>query len=271
MLAVLAYTDIEEIPIVADTTFENYELVVHNLQVLLIVLALAVVAAIGLLVAIVVVARYEKLELEKVLWQGREQHYRNLEQSQFKISRLRHDMANHLTAMTGLNDAEMRCYLDRLVESPAMKTERRFCENEVANAVLTSKVFLMEEAQIPYKIEMELGKDIPVVDVDLCALFANALDNAIEASRKMPVEDRMVVAHAKAGNGLFMLEVRNQANATPKWQNGQIVTSKKDKLHHGFGLASIREVAERYGGICREDFIDSTFRLHVTIPLSLGN
>lgn len=270
VFAVLGCTEIERTFPDAQVPFEDY-LAIPNLRVLLIILALAVLAAIGLLVAVVVIARYEKLELEQVLWQGREQHYRNLEQTQFQMRRLRHDMANHLTAMAGLDDSGMRTYLDELISSPAIKTGGRLCENEVVGAVLASKIAMMEEAHIPFAVELDIPAKLSIANIDLCALFANSLDNAIEASLKVPVENRKINLIAKVGNGLLMVEMQNNSMGVPNIRDGKIITSKKDKWVHGLGLASIREVVNRYGGICTEDFADHVFCLHMTIPLNARN
>lgn len=118
VFAVLACTEVEQIIIAERNPIVEDILTIPNLRVLLVILAFSVFAAIGLLIAVVVIARYERLETEKILWQSREQHYRSLEQTQFQIRRLRHDMANHLTTMAGLDDGGMRSYLESLITSP---------------------------------------------------------------------------------------------------------------------------------------------------------
>lgn len=243
---------------------------IPNEQVLLIVLALAAIAALVLLVAVVVLARHEQLEAAQTLWQMRSQHYDSIELAQHQIRRLRHDMANHLTAMSGLDDEGMRRYLESLIASPALHAGQQLCENEIVNAVLTVKAAAVEEAGIQSTMDVRIPVGLPIEDMDLCALFANSLDNAIEANCKLPVDQRELTLRAAAENGFLMIELQNRRSGALRVKDGRIITSKQDTSRHGYGLAGIQEIAERYGGTCKVEPSESRFRLLVMIPVSVA-
>lgn len=244
-------------------------LYIQNERALLIILALSAIAALGLLVAVVVIARHERIEKEQSLWQMRVQYYKNMEQSHYQVKRMRHDMANHLTAMSGLDDAGMRKYLNGLISSPAMNTGSRFCENEVVNAVLANKIPLIDELRIDTATNVKIPDGLSVDDIDLCILFANSLDNAIEANRKLPENQRSLKLQAALENGFLMMELTNNYTGEMNLEHGQISTTKDDKLLHGFGLAGIREIAERYGGSYKIKHTQNSFCLLVIIPDSI--
>lgn len=107
-------------------------------------LPVVTLTSIGLLWAVVVLARQQKLEQEKNFYEMNRMYYRNLEQEQFQVRRLRHDMANHLQTMSSLPEPELRDYLNGLIHSPVMEHTRKFCENHIANIVLASKTAIME-------------------------------------------------------------------------------------------------------------------------------
>ncbi|PKM74020.1 MAG: hypothetical protein CVU91_02975 [Firmicutes bacterium HGW-Firmicutes-16] len=115
-------------------------------------------------------------------------YYQNLEEQQFQVRRLCHDMANHLQAMSALKAPELREYLGQLIKSPAMECSQRFCENNVVNAVLAAKQQIMEQKEITADFFVVLPADLSVEAVDLCAVFANSLDNSIEACEKLSAE-----------------------------------------------------------------------------------
>lgn len=241
-------------------------LLVQNERVLLIVLSLSVIATLVILAAVMVLSHHEKLVEEQTLWQIRRQYYENLDESQKQVRRLRHDMANHLTVLASLEDTAMRQYLEQLACSPAMQSGQRYCENPVVNAVLSAKSSMMEEAQIQTELAISLGIQTPLSDVDLCALFANGLDNAIEASLKLPVAQRKIELRAAIDKGFFVLKLSNAMEGDILMQEGQIATSKKDKQLHGYGLAALRDIAERHKGSLHIEHEKNEFRLLVIIP-----
>lgn len=240
-------------------------LMIQNESVLLIILGLSVVASLVILAGVAVLSRHEKLQEEQMLWRIRSQYYQNLEESQQQVRRLRHDMANHLTVLAGLEGEAQRQYLGQLSRSPAMEAGRRFCENQVANAVLSAKLPLMREGSIKSEWEVRLPEKSPLSDIDLCALLANSLDNAIEANLKLPEARREIKLYAAMDKGFFVLKLVNAANAPLPMEKG-ITTSKKDREQHGFGLASMREIVRRYHGTMQVESRGQNFCLLVMIP-----
>ena len=173
---------------------------------------------------------------------------------------LRHDLRNHLTVIRGLLESgetqNAIGYLDQIAGSPALRGTRRLCENEAANAVLTAKAEAMEREGVAADFAVSLPRDLPVADMDLCALLGNALDNAIEGSRG--AGERRITIRCKADKGLFMLRVENTLGGAVQ---PDLATTKTDKSAHGFGIPGMREIAERYGGTLDAGVRDNGFEL----------
>lgn len=233
-----------------------------------ILLPVITLTSIGLLWAVVVLARHQKLEQEKRLYEMNLKYYESLEQDQFQVRRLRHDMANHLQTMSALPEPELRNYLDELIHSPAMEHTQRFCENHIINVALASKTAVMEQKHIHAEVEISVPQEIPIQDADLCAVFANSLDNAIEACEKLPGNQRKLSIKARTDKGLLVLKVQNPVNENTVRENGIPVTTKQDTHAHGFGLASIREIATRYGGAVDITEAERLFTLLVYFPIT---
>ncbi len=81
---------------------------------------------------------------------------------------------------------------------------------------------------------------------DIYTIFPNALDNAIEACRKVTGE-RVISLHTRIANNTLYVTVRNPMAGTVKEKYGDLQTTKADKERHGFGLRSIRKAAAKYG------------------------
>lgn len=267
VFSLIAFTSPEYLHISPDPFTDT--LYIRHEQMLIFILCLSVVAALALFSAVVVLSRHEQLEHEKTLWQMRNQYYQNMEETQQQVRRLRHDMANHLTTLIGLDSQGMRQYVETLIDSPAIQEGGRYCENQVVNAVLSAKIPVMEEDRIRYELHVSLPREISLSEIDLCSLFANSLDNAIEANRSLPEGDRQIELHAALHKGVFVLKLINTTSGTLHMEDGKIATSKKDKTLHGFGLDGMREIAQRYQGTLDSNVKAGKFQLTVVIPARL--
>ena len=89
----------------------------------------------------------------------------------------------------------------------------------------------MEREGVAADFAVSLPRDLPVADMDLCALLGNALDNAIEGSRG--AGERRITIRCKADKGLFMLRVENTLGGAVQ---PDLATTKTDKAAHGFGI-----------------------------------
>lgn len=89
----------------------------------------------------------------------------------------------------------------------------------------------MEREGVAADFAVFLPRDLPVADMDLCALLGNALDNAIEGSRG--AGERRITIRCKADKGLFMLRVENTLGGAVQ---PDLATTKTDKAAHGFGI-----------------------------------
>jgi sensor histidine kinase regulating citrate/malate metabolism len=85
--------------------------------------------------------------------------------------------------------------------------------------------------------------------VDLYTLFGNALDNAIEANRKLDAAGRFIELQIYKKKGLVMVQIANPFCGTLAMEGALPRTTKEDKNRHGFGVKSIREIIEKYDGV----------------------
>ena len=105
--------------------------------------------------------------------------------------------------------------------------------------------------------------------VDVYSLFANILDNAIEASEKVNDPSRRTISvTASVSMGMLFIHAENiYEGKVDVDANGDLHTTKADKAFHGFGLKSIRRVAETYGGESVVHAGEEVFSVDITIPM----
>ena len=104
--------------------------------------------------------------------------------------------------------------------------------------------------------------------MDLCSIFGNALDNAIESVERLEEEDRRLIRLAVyAQNNFLMIRTDNYFETPLQRIGDRFETTKEDKSLHGYGLKSIRFVSDKYGGSVSASAEDGWFSLKVLIPI----
>lgn len=220
-----------------------------------ILLTITLFSFIGLLLTISTLARQQEQDRRIMFADMNRSYYEAMEQQHFEIRRIKHDMANHLQILSALPPEKRDDYIKKLTENAAFTQTLRYCGDTTVNAVLSVKENLMERCGIRLTCHIDIPHELPFDKTDICALFANALDNAIEACSRLETETREITLESKAQKGLFCLKVVNPAPGQDdpadraQAKRGFFpATSKQDKENHGVGLKSMAEIASRYQG-----------------------
>ena len=99
------------------------------------------------------------------------------------------------------------------------------------------------------------------------SLLGNALDNAIECLTQVnDASKRVITLDISRCRDMAVIRVQNYTPAPPTLRDGAIVTTKQDTEEHGYGIKSIKSIAELYGGTADCFVEDSIFYLVVTFP-----
>ena len=104
---------------------------------------------------------------------------------------------------------------------------------------------------IEIRLDGRLPSPLPVDAADICALFANALDNALEAQ---PGGGWVQVRIRQQGQMLSLVFENPAGNARADTPRGY--TEKKDRDSHGFGLLNMEWAARKYQGSLRRDILE---------------
>ena len=213
----------------------------------------------GLLWTASVLARQQELEAESSVFQASRVYYESLEQQNFEIRKLKHDMANHLQTLLHLPDQEKNPYIQNLLRTPALFQTVKYCGDNTVNIILSSKAAAFSQHHTAFHVRAEIPASLPFESPDLCTVLCNALDNALEACTKLPEEQRQVFLNARFSKGIFTFELTNPLPPEPS----SFQTTKKEKALHGFGLKSIQAAAEKNSGGMEVTVKDGIFSLFV--------
>ncbi len=233
----------------------------------LVILPFVLLTTIVILFAVLLLANHERLEQANRLAGVREIYYQGLQQQEQQVRQIRHDLRNHLTVIQGYlekGDSQRALrYLEQMAGSPSLRGNKRFCDNETANVVLSFKAAAMEQLGITTDFVVSLPRDLPVADTDLAALLGNALDNAMESAQDAVT--KKISLRCRVNKGVLMLRLENTVGGKI---NPDFSTTKGDTASHGFGLPGMREIAQRYHGTLEASVEDGKFILMVCLMVS---
>jgi len=104
-------------------------------------------------------------------------------------------------------------------------------------------------------------------EIDVCSLFGNMLDNALEACMKMTEDQEKKVEICTWCKGNYQIvQVRNTYRAE-KNKKDFFKTDKTDVLNHGYGMKLIEKICQKYKGELRvlveQDYVEVTAYLSV--------
>ena len=161
---------------------------------------IATVSAIGLLFcSFLVLYLYERQAEQSTQLRRREQYERHLKSQvkhldeillkQEELRRVKHDMTNQLVAIQGYfhegDIAGGEDYVASLLQNMQTPSSRFKTGNSALDALLSTKKALAESKGITVDMEVQISDQLPLEPVDVCVIFGNALDNAIEACDRL--------------------------------------------------------------------------------------
>lgn len=197
---------------------------------------------------------------------------RTREAGEADLRALHHDMKNHLLAIQELARegacGSIETYIQKLMAQSSGYEKRVRTGSELLDGLLGQKLREAEEAQITWSVALDFRPAAFVSDMDLCTIFGNAMDNALEACGKVePPGERFLRLRSDVAAGCLFITLQNSYAGTVKFRGGVPVTTKQCANLHGFGVSNIRRAMEPYGGEVRMETEQQVFTLTLIFPL----
>ena len=139
--------------------------------------------------------------------------------------------------------------------------------NEVLDVVLCEKAMTCQKSGISFSCMADGEKLDFLTPVQTYTLFGNIIDNAVEAVKPLPLEERVISLSCWEEKDSLVVEESNYFSGRLELDHGLPATSKGDSSRHGFGTKSIQYIAAQYGGTMDIKVVDNMFFLTVRFPL----
>lgn len=210
----------------------------------------------------------ERLRLAAQQEEFRLQYAQNVKKQYDEISQVRHDMKQtHSVVMSLLMEAkadEAIEYMQRAAQKISEFDVIIDVGNDFVNAILNAKLSEAKRGGIMVLCSADKNA-VGIDEVDLCNLLGNLLDNAIEACEKCRDKQRIIEIKLRARDDKYILEVENTAPENALESNKHLATTKDDASRHGYGIKSIKSIAEKYSGMVNFRQVGERFRTTVIL------
>lgn len=198
-----------------------------------------------------------------------ETHYQEVDNMYRKMRGWRHDYRNHIQTMKAYAAAEnweaLCHYLDLLDEDLTKVDTVIKTGNAMTDAILNSKISLAKSKGIEVVAETHIPVRLKSSEIDLCCIIGNLFDNAIEASVKLPEENRIIRVYMDMRGSQLYISFTNFTAGKKMKKVGKLFLSTKGE-GHGFGLVRIDSIVERLDGYINRNSEDGAFTTEILIP-----
>lgn len=196
-------------------------------------------------------------------------YYEKLEDNNKKVRKLHHDMKNHLMCIGSLCDnKESIDYINDL-NKELVSLDRTFnTGNRVLDIILSEKKTTCLEKGIKLMTEIDFSRSDFMDMLDISAIFANSLDNAIQACDKIESEmiPKRIDVRVKYVNNFCVIKIINSKVNEIIKKKDKILTDKKDGIMHGLGISNIKDAVQKYDGDVVIDYTENEFIFSAMIP-----
>lgn len=198
-----------------------------------------------------------------------ETHYREVDNMYRQIRGWRHDYRNHIQTMKAYAAAgdwdAIKRYLDLLDNDLTTVDTVVKTGNPMTDAILNSKISLAKSKNIRVIADAHIPFKLKSSEIDLCCILGNLFDNAIEASEKLPEDQRVIRVYMDMKNTQLYISFTNFTAGKKLKKEGKLFRTTKGE-GHGFGLVRIDAIVERLDGYISRNSEDGAFTTEILLP-----
>ena len=201
-------------------------------------------------------------------------YYKLLSKSNYELRRFKHDYKNMRIGITKyIHDGNIIKAEEMLIECDSSLNQATYSlvkfntGNGIVDAILTEKQEKATTVNTAIKFDGAVAASA-IAATDLCVIFGNTLDNAIEACEKLQIDkEKTISVVCKCSNGFMFLTITNPIDENIEIYNNTIQTTKQDKSNHGFGLFSLHKAIDKYDGTLNISCDNCLFKCEVVLNI----
>lgn len=196
-----------------------------------------------------------------------------LERNAREMGSLRHEMKHQISMMNLLYEQKdmekLGEYLKELTQGEQELATVQFTKHFVLNVILQNYVMRAKEQNVNFETRILVPETLDIEDSDLSSMLMNMLDNAMEACAKMEdAKQRYIRLKIELKDNYLGIYCENSYRTKIEENSeAKIMTNKKEKLYHGYGIKHMESIAKKYGSILDISYTDSVFYVQTALRM----
>lgn len=170
----------------------------------------------------------------------------------------RHDFRHHSMVVADYaRDQDYQAILSYLAEYDQKENDKYqevFCNNQVAETVLSAYMSKCEQYGIEFSADIRMEKTEGISDYDLVTILANILENAVNGCMKVEDQRRVEISITHKGRKVVII-CKNTCAPDILFENSIPINRERN----GIGVESILSTAAKYNGVVNFSASDGVF------------
>ncbi|OLS03035.1 sensor histidine kinase [Tissierella creatinophila] len=194
----------------------------------------------------------------------------NAEKREDSLSKMWHDINNHIKTLEKMNDLESNKSIDYInalknqIESIPNKINSG---NKLIDIILNDKYLEAISHNIIFNIKVIAPPKLNMDDLDLSSILFNTIDNSIEACLNSNLENKYIYLQLYPDGNFLYYKIKNNYDESNSSFNKKLFLNKKEYIQKGYGLRIVRDIVEKYDGYIDIDKGDNEYSVTIVLPL----
>lgn len=193
--------------------------------------------------------------------------YEEINNYKNQVQRIIHDLKNQMMISRELETEESkRKYLDAFEQNFDGILSKVNSGNEILDLLIQKKAEECKKSNIEFQYDVEFTSGDFINLVDVGVIFGNIIDNAMESCERLDIPYKKIILCVVQLEEFIVIKIQNPVQAVIQEKN-RLVTLKKDKDKHGWGMLCLEEALKKYDGKYSYKVEDKQFSLTIFIPI----
>lgn len=195
----------------------------------------------------------------------------NSREREDSLSKIWHDMNNHIKTLKGLTGSENKeqiKYLNSLKEKIRNIPNKINSGNNLINTILNDKYMEANSLEIKFDVKAIAPPKLNIDDLDLSSILFNTIDNAIEACLNIHEGNKYIYLELYPEGNFLYYKIKNSYSSDNISSSKKVYLNKKDYISEGYGLRIIEDIIDKYNGYMDIDREDNEYSFTIILNLS---
>lgn len=185
--------------------------------------------------------------------------------------RRRHNMRHHFRMLASLLDNhrydEMEEYLRKYLKECELAAYRPVTSNPMFNAIMSYYMNQADKSGICVRMKIEIQEQYAFEYIDMTVLLGNALENAVKACKSSGAKPPFIYIDMLQVKQQLLIQIENSCKEAAEPPDTDKTGTSKQKTIPGYGIRSMRKIAEKYGGDMEYWKTENTFILRIILHI----